>query len=51
MWPSKLTTGEGLREDLGGEGYPGARGALPLLHQVVSQHVPPAAVQEAVEDV
>ncbi|KAI4787419.1 hypothetical protein KUCAC02_036477, partial [Chaenocephalus aceratus] len=51
-----LTSGEGLREDLGGERglRARARGAAVLVRvQVVllAQHVPPPAVQEAVQDV
>lgn len=59
---SSLTSGEGLREHLGGERGLGARargGAAVLVLQVMlvrvvvllAQHVPPAAVQEAVQDV
>lgn len=59
---SSLTSGEGLREHLGGERGFGARargGAAVLVLQVMlvrvvvllAQHVPPAAVQEAVQDV
>lgn len=44
------TSGEGLSQHLGGEGGLGA-GAVPLLRQVFAQHVPPPAVQEAVQDV
>lgn len=60
---TSLTSGEGLREHLGGERGLGARarGRAVLVLQVIlvrvvvvvllAQHVPPAAVQEAVEDV
>lgn len=58
---SSLTSGEGLREHLGGERGLGARarGGAVLVLQVMrvrvvvllAQHVPPAAVQEAVQDV
>lgn len=44
------TSDEGLRQHLGGERGLGAA-AVPLLRQVFSQHVPPPAVQEAVQDV
>lgn len=45
-----LTSREGLREHLGGEGRLGARARRAAL-LVLAQHVPPAAVQEAVQDV
>lgn len=55
---TSLTSGEGLREHLCGEGGLGARarGGAVLVLQVMlvvllAQHVPPAAVQEAVQDV
>ncbi len=59
---SSLTSGEGLREHLGCERRLGARarGGAVLVLQVklvrvvvvlLAQHVPPAAVQEAVQDV
>ena len=49
---TSLTSGERLREDLCGEGGLGARACrAALLVLVLAQHVPPAAVQEAVEDV
>lgn len=57
---TSLTSGEGLGEHLGGEGGLGARarGGAVLVLQVMlvlvvllAQHVPPAAVQEAVQDV
>lgn len=49
---TSLTSGERLREDLGGEGGLGARTRrAALLVLLLTQHVSPAAVQEAVEDV
>lgn len=48
------TSSERLGQHLGGEGGFGSAAAaavLPLLRQVFAQHVPPPAVQEAVEDV
>lgn len=53
---TSLTSGEGLREHLGGERGLGARarGGAVLVLQVrvlLAEHVPPAAVQEAVQDV
>lgn len=49
----KRTSGERLGQHLSGEGGFGSAAAavLPLLRQVFAQHVPPPAVQEAVEDV
>lgn len=47
----ELTSSEGLSQHLGSEGGLGAAAALPLLRQVFAQHVPPPAVQEAVQDV
>lgn len=46
-----LTSGEGLRQNLRGEGRFGSHGAALLLEQMLSQRVPPAAVQETVQDV
>lgn len=45
------TSSEGLGQHLGREGGFGAAAAVALLRQVFSQHVPPPAVQEAVQDV
>ena len=45
-----LTAREGLREDLCGEGGFGTDAGL-VLKQVLPEHVPPAAVQKAVEDI
>lgn len=49
----KRTSGERLGQHLGGEGGFGSAAAavVPLLRQVFAQHVPPPAVQEAVQDV
>lgn len=48
---ARLTAGEGLRQDLGGEGCPGTGVVALVLEELLSQHVAPAAVQEAVQDV
>lgn len=44
----QLTSGEGLRQHFGREG---GLGAALLLEELLAQHVPPAAVEEAVQDV
>lgn len=47
-----LTSRERLREDFCGEGGLGARaGRAAFLVLLFAQHVPPASVQEAVQDV
>lgn len=50
LWGA-LTSREGLRQDLGGEGSFGAAVVTLLLKQLFPQDVPPAAIEEAVQDV